>query len=118
MTVEAADIASPGTATIDLLGAVPAGGLTGGLPLVVEPPAASPGASLVAAKNGSDLRLDWAAAGGASRYDVLRCASTAGACAPAPLAAPAVNTYLDPVLANPDSYWYLIEAVNSCGGTP
>jgi hypothetical protein len=118
MTVDAADIAAPGVATIDFIGAVPAGGLSGSLPLTIDGPAESPGATLVAARSGDDVRLDWAAAGGASSYNVRRCNSTAGPCSPETIATPSANTQLDPIATDPDSYWYLVEAVNSCGATP
>jgi hypothetical protein len=118
MTVQAGDIASPGSLPVSVLGAVPAGGLSEVVPLAVESPAGSPGASLVGEHSASDVKLDWSATAGATGYAVLRCASTAGACVPAPIAAPASNTYLDPVAGDAENYWYLVEATNSCGSVP
>jgi hypothetical protein len=118
MTVEAADITAPGVASVDLLGAAPAAGLTGSLPLTIEAQAASPGATLLASSGGSDVSLSWAASPGATSYTVRRCDATFGPCAPATIATPAANSFQDGVLADGISYWYLIEAVNSCGAVP
>ena len=118
MDVHASDIASPGPVPIDLIGAVPAGGRTNTLALIAEAPAASPGASLVASRTVTDVQFDWAASAGATGYSVLRCTATGGACTPVPIASPPTNSYLDPVIADSDSYWYLVAATNSCGATP
>ncbi len=118
MAVQAADIAAPGVANVDLLGPVPAGGLTGSLPLTVEGPAGSPGATLLASPAGGDVSLSWAAASGATSYAVRRCNANLGPCAPATIATPVANSYQDGVLADGNSYWYLIDSVNSCGAVP
>lgn len=118
MTVTASDIASAGLVRIDLMGAVPAGGLTNALPLLAETAAGSPGASLAGARNASNVQLDWSATAGATGYSVLRCTATGGACTPAPIASPATATYLDPVAADSETYWYLVAATNSCGAVP
>jgi cellulose 1,4-beta-cellobiosidase len=118
MDVYASDIASPGLVSIDVIGAVPAGGRTNTLSLIAEAPADSPGASLAGSRTVTDVQLDWAASAGATGYSVLRCTATGGACTPVPIASPATNSYLDPVAADPDSYWYLVAATNSCGAVP
>jgi hypothetical protein len=118
MSLQAADIATPGVASIDLLGAAPAGGLTGSLPLTLLAGPASPGDSLLVAESGSDVGLTWAAASGATSYAVRRCDATLGPCSPASIATPATNAYLDPVLADGNTYWYTVDAVNSCGTVP
>jgi hypothetical protein len=118
MAVQAADIAAPGVASVDLLGAAPAGGLTGSLPLTLEAQAASPGATLRASPGGGSVDLSWDATTGATSYAVRRCDATLGPCTPATIAAPALNAYQDGVLADGNSYWYLIDAVNSCGAVP
>jgi hypothetical protein len=118
MEVRASDVASPGPVPIDLIGAVPAGGRTNTLALIAEAPASSPGASLAGSRTVTDVQLDWDASAGATGYSVLRCTATAGACAPMPIASPATNSYLDPVVADSDSYWYLVAATNSCGAVP
>jgi hypothetical protein len=116
---QAADIALPGVATIDLLGAAPAGGLTGSLPFTIQAGPASPGASLLLTKNLSDVDLSWAASSGATSYAVHRCDATLGPCSPAPvIASPVANSYADPVLADGSSYWYTVDAVNVCGTAP
>ena len=118
MAVQAGDIAAPGVATVDLLGAVPAAGLTGGLPLTIEAPAASPGASLLTFAGGGNVSLSWTAASGATSYAVRRCNATFGHCAPTTIASPIANSYQDGVLADGIDYWYLIDSVNSCGAVP
>jgi hypothetical protein len=118
MAVQAADIAAPGVAIVDLLGAAPAGGLTGTLPLTLEAPAASPGATLLASPGGGNVNLSWDASSGATSYAVRRCDATLGSCTPVTIATPALNAYPDGVLADGNSYWYLIDAVNSCGAVP
>jgi hypothetical protein len=119
MAVPAADIATPGTKNIDVLGALPAGGLTGSLPLTVLPLAASPGSSLLASPNaGTDVGLSWSASSNATSYAVRRCNATAGPCAPVTIATPATNAYADGVLLDANNYWYAIDAVNSCGAVP
>ena len=118
MEISASDIASPGPVPIDLIGAVPAGGRTNALSLVAEAPPDSPGASLVASRTVTDVQFDWAASVGATGYSVLRCTATGGACTPVPIASPATNSYLDPVIADSDSYWYVVAATNSCGAVP
>jgi hypothetical protein len=118
MAVQAADIAAPGVATVDLLGAAPAGGLTGGLPLTIEAQAASPGATLLASAGGGNVNLSWDACPRATTYAVRRCDATLGPCTPATIATPALNAYQDGVLGDGSSYWYLIDAVNSCGAVP
>jgi len=119
MAVQAADIATPGTKSIDVLGALPAGGLTGSLPLTVLPLAASPGSSLLASPNaGINVGLSWSASIGATSYAVRRCNATAGPCAPVTIATPATNSYADGVLLDGNNYWYAIDAVNSCGAVP
>ncbi len=116
--VLAADIALPGVATIDLLGAAPAGGLTGSLPLTIEAAPASPGDSLLASPSAGDVSLDWAAALGATSFSVRRCNATAGPCSPVSIATPVTNSYQDGVLADGNDYWYLIDSVNNCGTVP
>jgi hypothetical protein len=118
MAVQASDIAAPGVANVDLLGPVPAAGLTGSLPLTIEAQAASPGATLLAVASGGDVGLSWAASAGATSYAVRRCDATLGPCAPATIATPVANSHQDGVLADGISYWYLIDAVNSCGAVP
>jgi hypothetical protein len=118
MAVQAADIATPGVVNIDLLGAAPAGGLTGSLPFTIEAGPASPGASLRLEKSGGDVALGWAASLGATSYALRRCDATAGACSPAPIATPLSNAYPDPVLADGNDYWYTVDAVNHCGTVP
>jgi len=120
--VPAADVAAPGVAAIDLLGGLPAGGLTGSVPLTIEPPPESPGATLAAARVDSPtegyIGLSWSASAGATGYRVRRCDATAGPCAPTTLATPAANTFQDLDLLDGNSYWYTIDAVNSCGPVP
>jgi hypothetical protein len=118
MAVAAADLTVPGTVSIDLFGALPAGGLSGSLPLAIESPAATLGSSLVANPNGSNVALGWAASAGATSYRIRRCTSSAGPCVPAPIAASPTNSYQDGVRLDGDSYWYLVDAMNSCGPTP
>jgi hypothetical protein len=117
VTIPAADIAAPGIALIDYLGAPPAGGLTTSLPLAIEPPAASPGSSLRASKTGANVHLLWTLSANASSYNVKRCQFNAP-CTPVPIAAPVTNAFDDPVLGDGRSYWYLIDSVNSCGSVP
>src|SRR5262249_17287657 len=114
----AGDLASPGMVTIDLLGAAPAGGLTGGLPFTIETPAGSPADSLRGDANGVNVALAWSATSGATSYLVKRCVATTRPSPPAALAASPTNGYQDPVRTDADSYWYQIDAVNSCGTTP
>jgi hypothetical protein len=116
--VQAADIAAPGVATIDLLGAAPAGGLTGTLPFTIQAGPASPGESLRVDKSGSDVGLSWAVTLGATSYAVRRCNATLGPCSPTSIASPATNSYPDPVLADGNDYWYAVDAVNACGTVP
>jgi hypothetical protein len=116
--VQAADIALPGVATIDLVGAAPAGVLSGSLPLTIEPKPASPGPSLTVSKSGSDVGLTWALSADATGYAVRRCDAGLGPCVPAPIASPATNTYADPVLSDGNVYWYAVDAVNPCGTVP
>ena len=119
MALPPADLAAPGIANIDLLGAMPAGGLTGALPLAIEGAAASPGDSLRASKGGADVALEWAVSPGATSYAVYRCNATLGPCTPAPvIASPAASSYADSVLVDGNDYWYTVDAVNSCGAVP
>jgi hypothetical protein len=117
MAVPASDIASPGIALIDYLGAPPGGVLTSAQPLGIEPPAESTGDSLRITKSGANAALAWNQAQGASSYNVRRCTATSS-CTPQTIATPFAHTYLDPVLGNGSSYWYSIDAVNSCGAVP
>jgi hypothetical protein len=117
--VQAGDIALPGVATIDLVGAAPAGGLTGSLPFTIQAGPASPGESLRVDKSGSDVGLTWAATLGATSYAVHRCDATLGPCSPVPItASPVANSYPDPVLFDGNNYWYTVDAVNACGTAP
>ena len=116
--LSAADIAAPGVATVELLGAAPAGVVTGSLPLTLLPGPASPGSTLTGARSGSDVALAWAAAAGATSYAVRRCDATLGPCAPTSIASPVTNAYADPVLLDPNNYWYAVDAVNACGTVP
>jgi hypothetical protein len=116
-SIPASDIASPGIALIDYLGAPPAGGLTGAMPVGVEPPAESTGSSLRVAKGGGNVALTWSHAMNASSYNVRRCLATTH-CTPATIATPIAQSYADPVLGDGASYWYLIDSVNSCGAVP
>lgn len=118
MALQAADIALPGVANIDLLGAAPAGGLTASLPFTIEAGPASPGASLLLEKSGSDVNLAWAATLGATSYAVRRCDATLGPCGPEPIASPVTNSFSDPVLLDGIDYWYTVDAVNNCGTVP
>jgi hypothetical protein len=118
MAVRAADIVQPGVASIDLLGAAPAGGLTAGLPFTIEAGPTSPGDSLLLGKSGSDVALSWAASLGATSYSLRRCNATTGPCSPAPIASPVTNAYADPVLTDGIDYWYKVDAVNACGTVP
>lgn len=119
VAVRSADIAAPGIVNVDLLGAMPGGGLTGSLPLTVETLAASPGGTLRASPNGGvNVGLGWNAAARATSYSVRRCNATAGPCTPTAIATPATNSYDDGVLLDGNNYWYLIDAVNSCGSVP
>ena len=110
-------MASQGSVNVDLLNASPAAGLSGAVALPIESPAASPGASLLVSKGGGNIALAWNASAGATRYNVKRC-TAAGPCTPAPIATPATNAYSEPTEHDGHSYWYLIEAVNSCGAVP
>ena len=118
MTLQSGDIVAPGIANVDLLGALPAAGLTGSLPLSIESSAASPGTSLRLTK-GTSVDLSWAASPGATSYGVHRCNATAGPCSPAPvIASPVPNSFADPVLLDGNNYWYTIDSLNSCGSVP
>jgi len=118
MALRPVDLAAPGVATINLLGALPAGGLTGSLPLTIETGAASPGATLLASPSAGNVGLSWAASLGATSYSVRRCNATLGPCGPAPIASPVTNSYPDPVLLDGNDYWYSVDSVNSCGAVP
>jgi len=118
MALQPADLAVPGAATVNLLGALPAGGLTGSLPLTVESGAASPGTSLSLSKSTS-VDLSWSASLGATSYAVHRCNATASPCSPVPvIASPVANSFADPVLLDGNNYWYTVDSVNSCGSVP
>jgi cellulose 1,4-beta-cellobiosidase len=108
----------PGIVSIDLFGALPAGGLSGSLPLSIESPAATPGSSLLANPNGGSVALSWAASTGATSYRIKRCTSTSGPCVPAQIATSPSSSYQDGVRLDGNSYWYLVDALNSCGPTP
>jgi hypothetical protein len=41
-----------------------------------------------------------------------------GPCSPVSIATPVTNAYDDGVLQDALSYWYLVDAVNSCGAVP
>ncbi len=117
MAVQAADVATPRAASVDLLGAAPAGGLTSSGPLVIEVPAGSPGNSLRVSKGAGTVQLDWSASAGAGSYNVKRCTAS-GPCVPTTIASPVTNAYQDGSLEDGNGYWYLIDSVNSCGAVP
>ncbi len=72
-----------------------------------------PGNSLWGGKS-STIDMTWNAIAGATSYNVKRCA---GVCTPnAIVATPAINSYSEPFDAT--SYFYAVEAVNSCGISP
>jgi len=118
MNLQPGDIASAGVANVDLLGPLPALGLTGSLPLTIEAgPAASPGATLLASPSAGNVNLTWGAATGATSYRIRRCTAIPGPCNFAPYATSATTDFQDPVLADSNSYWYIVDAVNSCGAS-
>ena len=70
--------------------------------------------SMLRGGKSSTVDLNWAAASGATSYNVKRCA---GGCTPATIiATPATNSYSEVMDAT--SYFYAVEAVNACGATP
>jgi hypothetical protein len=93
--------------------------LTASHPLTIEAgPAASPGATLLVSPSGGNVSLNWAASADATSYRVRRCDVTGGACLGfVSYATPPTNSFLDPVLADGNSYWYIADAVNSCGAS-
>ncbi len=73
----------------------------------------SPGNSLRGGKTAT-VDFNWAAVTGATAYNVKRCAAP---CTPAiSVATPAINSYSEPL--DTASYFYAVEAANSCGATP
>ncbi len=118
LALRASDVANAGTFNVDVIGALPAGGLTGALPLTIAPVAGSPAASLRVQRSTPNLRLTWSATSNTNNYNVRRCAPAGGPCTPATIASPTTNQYDDPVAGNGTGYWYLVDAVNGCGSTP
>ncbi len=116
--VQAGDLTTVGSRAVRLLGASPAGGLSGTLALTVEAAPASPGASLRADGAAANVSLSWSSTANATSYRVRRCTATAGPCAPAAFATSPGASYQDAARLDADSYWYQIDAVNSCGPVP
>jgi hypothetical protein len=117
-TISAAEIASPGSLSVQVLNAHPAGGLTGTLSLPIDAGLpGSPGASLLVTKGGGNVSLAWNATAQTHSYYIFRCNASSGPCAPLLHTESLTNGYMEATLADGNDYWYLIRSINGCGGT-
>lgn len=114
----ASDLSTPGQ-TISALNPAPAGGLSNAAFLPIDAPAGSPGNSVRVLKASfNNAVVFWDQPSGARRFNVKRCTATAGPCTPVTIAIPSSPAYFDPILDDPNLYWYLIESDNACGAVP
>lgn len=118
IAMQASDIASPGTVSIDLLGSLPAGGLTGSQPLTVLPLPASPADTLRADHDPVNVNLSWATCAAATSYNVKRCIPHPRPCTPVAYATSPTPSYPDPSFTDGNDYWYTVESADSCGSVP